>query len=129
MQHDIDTGDHRHIKQAPRCIPLNKRRQVQLILENGIIEPSISACSSQIVLVEKKVHFMRFCVDYRVLNEVTMKDSYPLPHIDDCFDALTGTHWLSSIELQSCISKEASMRAKHLCVLTTIEFRVKIWRQ
>ena len=105
MQHDIDTGDHRPIKQAPRHIPLNKRavaeQEVQLMLENGIIEPSISTWSSQIVLVEKKDHSMRFCVDYRALNEVTKKDSYPLPRIDDCFDALTGTHWFSSIDLQS----------------------------
>ena len=53
------------------------------------------------VLVEKKDHSTRFCVDYRALNDITSKDSYPLPRIDDYFDALGGTTWFSSIDLQS----------------------------
>ena len=53
------------------------------------------------VLVEKKYHSTRFCVDYRAFNDITSKDSYPLPRIDDCFDALGSTTWLSSIDLQS----------------------------
>ena len=133
VQHDIDTGDHRPIKQAPRCIPLNKRavaeQEVQLMLENGIIEPSISAWSSQIVLVEKKDHSMRFCVDYRALNEVTKKDSYPLPRIDDCFDALTGTHWFSSIDLQSGywqvgLSPSAMEKTAFSCPSGLFQFKV-----
>ena len=71
------------------------------MLQNGIIEPSVSPWSSPIVLVEKKDHSTRFCVDYRALNDVTRKDSYPLPNIQDCFDALGGTEWFSSIDLQS----------------------------
>lgn len=105
VQHKIDTGDHKPIKQAPRRLPLNKReiaeKEVQSMLENNIIEPSTSAWSSQVVLVEKKDHSTRFCVDYRTLNDLTRKDSYPLPRIDDCFDALGGTSWFSSIDLQS----------------------------
>ena len=133
VQHDIDTGDHRPIKQAPRRIPLNKRavaeQEVQLMLENGIIEPSISAWSSQIVLVEKKDHSMRFCVDYRALNEVTKKDSYPLPRIDDCFDALTGTHWFSSIDLQSGywqvgLSPSAMEKTAFSCPSGLFQFKV-----
>ena len=105
VQHEIFTGDHPPIKQAPRRMPLNKReivqKEVQAMLENGIIEPSTSPWSSPIVLVEKKDHFTRFCIDYRALNEITRKDSYPLPNIQDCFDALGGTTWFSSIDLQS----------------------------
>ena len=62
----------------------------------------MSPWSSPIVLVQKKDHSTRFCVDYRALNDVTRKDSYPLPNIQDCFDALGGTKWFSSIDLQSC---------------------------
>ena len=91
VQHEIDTGDHPPMKQPARRIPLNKR---------NIIEPSTSPWSSPIVLDEKKDHSTRFCVDYRRLNDVTRKDSYPLPHIQDCFDALGGTSWFSSIGLQ-----------------------------
>ena len=105
VQHDIFTGDHPPIKQAPRRMPLNKReiaqKEVQAMLENGIIEPSTSPWSSPIVLVKKKDHTTRFCIDYRALNEITRKDSYPLPNIQDCFDALGGTTWFSSIDLQS----------------------------
>ena len=68
--------------QAPRRMPLNKReivqKEVQAMLENGIIEPSTSQWSSPIVLVEKKDHSTLFCIDYRALNEITRKDSYPL---------------------------------------------------
>ena len=56
VQHEIDTGDHRPIKQAPCRMPLNKkeivRKEVQNMLQNGIIEPSVSPWSSPIVLVE-----------------------------------------------------------------------------
>ena len=76
-------------------MPLNKReivqKEVQAMLENRIIEPSTALWSSPIVLVEKKDHSTRFCIDYRALNEITHKDSYPLPNIHDCFDALDGT--------------------------------------
>lgn len=105
VQHEINTGNHPPIKQAPRRLALNKReiaeKEVQSMLENGIIEPSTSPWSSPIVLVEKKDHSTRFCVDYRALNDITRKDSYPLPNIQDCFDALGGTSWFSSIDLQS----------------------------
>ena len=105
MQHKIDTGDHKIIKQAPRRLPLNKRetaeKEVKAMLTNNIFEPSTSAWSSSVVLVEKKDHSTRFCVDYRAQNDITSKDSYPLPRIDDCFDALGGTTWFSSIDLQS----------------------------
>ena len=91
VQHEIFTGDRPPIKQGPRRMPLNKReivqKEVQAMLENRIIEPSTSPWSSPIVLVEKKDHSTRFCIDYQVLNEITRKDSYPLPNIQDCFDA------------------------------------------
>ena len=88
-------------------MPLNKKeivqKEVQAMLQNGIVEPSISPWSSPIVLVEKKDHSTRFSDDYRARaqNEITRKDCYPLPNIQDCFDALGGTSWFSSIDLQS----------------------------
>ena len=92
-QHRIDTGDAPPLRQPPRRLPLSKReeaqRAIQEIHQQGLIEPSTSPWSSPIVLVKKKDGGLRFCVDYRRLNAVTRKDSYPLPRIDDTLEALS----------------------------------------
>ncbi|GFX54427.1 retrovirus-related Pol polyprotein from transposon 412 [Trichonephila clavipes] len=104
-QHRIDTADHPPIKQHPRRLPFAKQEEVGTLLremqENDIIEPSSSPWASPIVLVRKKDGSTRFCVDYRKLNDVTKKDSYPLPRIDDTLDTLSGHKWLSTLDLKS----------------------------
>ena len=69
--------------------------------EQGVIESSSSSWSSPVVLVQKKDCTKRFCVDYRRLNEVTHKDSHPLPRIDDTIDPLSGVEWFSTLDLKS----------------------------
>ena len=104
-RHTIDVGDARPIKQAPRPVPLASRevasQEVQRMLRQGVIEPSNSPWSSPVVLVKKKDGSTRFCVDYRRLNEVTKKDSHPLPRIDLTLDALSGARWFSTLDLKS----------------------------
>jgi hypothetical protein len=68
-------------------------QEIKKMLENGVISPSNSPWSSPVVLIKKKDDTYRFCVDYRKLNEITKKDSYPLPRIDDIFDCL-GQQWI-----------------------------------
>ncbi|GFX00478.1 retrovirus-related Pol polyprotein from transposon 412 [Trichonephila clavipes] len=104
-QHRIDTADHPPIKQHPRRLPFAKQEEVGTLLremqENDIIEPPSSPWASPIVLVRKKDGSTRFCVDYRKLNDVTKKDSYPLPRIDDTLDTLSGHKWFSTLDLKS----------------------------
>ena len=70
------------------------------MIEQNVIEPSESPWASPIVLV-KKDGSTRFCVDYRKINAVTVKDAYPLPRIDDTLDSLSGSHWFSTLDLAS----------------------------
>ena len=67
----------------------------------GIIEECTSPWTSPVVLIKKKDGSTRFCVDYRQLNEVTIKDSYPLPRIDDSLDDLSAAKWFSTLDLAS----------------------------
>ena len=71
------------------------------MLTGGQIEASDSPWSSPVVLVTKKDRGTRFCVDYRQLNDVTIKDAYPLPRIDDTLDMLAGKQWFSTLDLAS----------------------------
>ncbi|GBM01483.1 hypothetical protein AVEN_209298-1 [Araneus ventricosus] len=102
-QHRINTGNHPPIKQYPRRLPLAKKEEVERLVkemgDNGIIQESSGPWASPIVLVKKKDGSPSFCVDYRKLNEITAKGSYPLPRIDDTLDALNGSQWFSSMVL------------------------------
>ena len=105
VTHKINTGDARPIRQQARRLPLHKKQEAQKeiasMLEKGVIEPSCGPWASPIVLVKKADGSTRFCLDYRKLNAVTIKDSYPLPRIDDTLDALVGSRWFSTLDLSS----------------------------
>ena len=105
VKHRIDTGDSRPLKQPLRRHPFLHTeeidRQVREMLRQDVIEPSNSPWSSNVVVVKKKDNSLRFCVDYRRLNDVTIKDSYPLPRISDCLDALSEGRYFSAFDLRS----------------------------
>ena len=69
------------------------------MLQNGIIEPSVSIYASRIVLVKKADKTLRFCIDYRSLNKASIKDSYPLSHIQDTLDTLYSNNLFATLEL------------------------------
>ena len=77
------------------------KKQIKELLEKGYIRPSSSPWGAPMLLVEKKDGSLRMVVDYWALNEVTIKNKYPLPMINDLFGQLTGAKVFSKIDLRS----------------------------
>ncbi|CAN6725134.1 unnamed protein product [Malus baccata var. baccata] len=77
------------------------KTQLQELVDKGFIQPSISPWGAPVLFVRKKDGILRLCIDYRQLNQVTIKNHYPLPRIDDLFDQLKRACVFSKIELRS----------------------------
>jgi hypothetical protein len=77
------------------------KEHIKKLLEKGFIHPSSSLWGAPMIFIPKKDGTQRSCVDYHALNEVTVKNKYPLPRIDDLFDQLCGACVFSKIDLQS----------------------------
>lgn len=105
VTHQIDTGNARPIKQRPYRIPFHKRqevqRQIDSMLEEGLISPSKSPWSSPIILVAKKEPGeFRLCVDYRKVNKCnTRQDAYSLPLINESLESMAGAVYFSNLDL------------------------------
>lgn len=102
VRHGIDTGDQPPIRlRSYRTSPANREeidKQTAEMLENGFIYPSPWA--APVVLVKKSDGTRRFSVDYRKLNAITRKDSYPLPRISEALDALAGARCFTTLDLR-----------------------------
>jgi hypothetical protein len=103
-----------YIKLLPGTAPISKRpyrmdvkdlvelkKQIEELLEKGFIRPSSSPWGALVLFVSKKDGSRRMCVDYRSLNEVTIKNKYPLPRIEDLFDQMKGAKIFSKIDMRS----------------------------
>ena len=92
ITHRIYTEDVLPIRSRPYSIPPSEqvfvKEELQRMIDNYLIWPSNSPWTSPLVLVQKKNRTLRFCVDYRKLNAITKKDTYPLPRIDEILNAL-----------------------------------------
>ncbi|CAF3381537.1 unnamed protein product, partial [Rotaria sp. Silwood2] len=104
-QSAIKTGDHPPIySKQYSCSAKDqdiKFQEMQKLLERGQIEESTSPWSSPIVLVKNKDKTMRFCIDYRRLNDITIKDAFPLPRIDEIFDQLSDAMYYTKFDFKS----------------------------
>ncbi len=103
VMHDIPTGDAPPIKQRHRRVPPQVfqefRKHVQDLVCQGILKKSSSPWASPAVIVKKKDGRVRFCCDYRRLNQVTCKDAYPLPRVEESLDALGNAQLFSTLDL------------------------------
>jgi hypothetical protein len=105
--------DH-HIPLVPGAQPVNIRpykyspqqkseieKQVEDMLKRRVIQHSVSSFASPVLLVKKKDGTWRFCVDYRHLNAITVKNKHPLPIVDELLDELAGVQWFTKLDFRS----------------------------
>ena len=102
VKHTIEVTNTRPIVQRPYRKTQEQEKIIADLCEQfhreNIIRPSQSPWSSPVVLQKKKDGSWRFCIDYRKLNEVTVKDNYPLPRIQEILDALAGAKYFSTLD-------------------------------
>jgi hypothetical protein len=109
----IRTYDH-SITLIPGAVPVNSRpyrysplhkdeieRQVKELLEAGLITSSNSPFASPVLLVQKKDGSWRFCVDYRKLNSLAIKNRFPMPIIEEILDELFGKKFFTKLDMRA----------------------------
>lgn len=104
VRHRIELLDPRPFKLRYRRIPPGMVEEVRMhlrqLLDLGVIRPSHSPYSSNVVLVRKKDGTLRMCVDYRELNKRSVRDSHDIPRIEETFDAIVGAQFFSCWDLR-----------------------------
>ncbi|XP_060577320.1 uncharacterized protein LOC132734568 [Ruditapes philippinarum] len=104
-ERDIDTKEAKLVKQGmrrkPTCFAGEEEAQPQGMPKAGGVQDATSKWASAPVLIRKHDGSVRYCIDYRTLNKVTVKDVYPLPLVDDCMDTFAGSVWFSKLDANS----------------------------
>ena len=105
VKHAINLSDETPFKEPHRRIPpalfQEVREHLKEMLEVGAIRPSTSPFSSNVVVVRKKNGSIRFCVDYRRLNNRTIKDAQAIPRVEDTLHLLAGSKYFTKLDLRS----------------------------
>lgn len=105
------------------------KEEIDKLLSFGLIRPSQGKWSSPVFFVKKKDGSLRLVIDYRRLNKLTVKDSFPLPHIDDLLDSLGGARWFSTLDAASGywqvpLADDAIEKTGFVCKYGTYEWLV-----
>lgn len=77
------------------------KKQIQQLIDGNLIRPSVSPYGSPVLFVKKKSGELRMCIDYRALNNLTVKNKYPIPRVDDLLDQLSQAKYFSKLDLTS----------------------------
>ena len=107
VEHEIDTGDAKPVKRAPYRTSYAERtiiqHQVDEMVKDGIVQPSVSPWSFPVVLVKKKdpTEKPRFCVDFRALNKLNSRPMWPLPRVEDAVSAFGKSTVFTSLDFNS----------------------------
>lgn len=106
VDHRIDllpdqSPPHKHTYRLSQPELIELRKQIDVLLENGWIRPSVSPYGAPILFAKKKDGSLRLCVDYRALNKITIKNHTSIPIISELFDSLHGAKYFTSLDLQS----------------------------
>ena len=112
------------VKHRVRRVPVHLREElkknIESMLSRGIIRPSKSEWAAPLVLVRKKDGTLRVCIDYRDLNNATVKDAYPMPNIDDLVYRLNELEIATTFDLvEGCNQVEMKEEHKQLCAFAT----------
>ena len=101
---EIEEGSVPHREGARRMTPHKSeacRKEIEMLMEYDMIEPSKSPCNCGVVMAKKKGAQSRFCCDFRYLNAVAIKDEYPIPRIDESLSKLGDAKFFTTLDLGS----------------------------
>ena len=89
------------MRKTSACFVSKEEQLLKKMLGAGVIQESMSDWASSPVLIPKRDGSVRWCIDYRALNDVTVKDIFPLPLIEQCLDTLAGNAWAKKLDANS----------------------------
>ena len=105
VEHHIETGEAAPVKLPPWHIPLafadEDCRELEKLRRRGVIQPSTSPWAAPLVMVQKCCGPLQMCLDYHQINAVTRDVAYPIPHAQDCLDAVAGATLILTMDIMA----------------------------